>query len=53
MRKLKNILFVIIFSVIVLNSSYTAEKSPTYLDTKWTFKGLFGKFDRASLQRGI
>ena len=52
MRKLKNIFFVLIFSVIVLNSSNSAEKSPPFLETKWTFKGLFGKFDRASLQRG-
>ena len=52
MRKLKNIFFVLILSVIVLNSSYSAEKSPPFLQTKWTFKGLFGKFDRASLQRG-
>ena len=52
MRKLKNIFFVLIFSVIVLNSSNSAEKAPPFLETKWTFKGLFGKFDRASLQRG-
>ena len=52
MRKLKNIFFVLIFSVIVLNSTNSAEKSPPFLETKWTFKGLFGKFDRASLQRG-
>ena len=30
---------------------YAAEKTE-YLKTDWTFKGLFGKFDRASLQRG-
>ena len=52
MRKLKNIFFVLIFSVILLNSSNSAEKSPPFLETKWTFQGLFGKFDRASLQRG-
>ena len=52
MSKLKNIFFVLIFSIIALNSSNSAEKSPPFLETKWTFKGLFGKFDRASLQRG-
>ena len=25
---------------------------PKFLETDWTFKGLFGKYDRASLQRG-
>ena len=30
---------------------FSAEKVE-YLKTDWTFKGLFGKFDRASLQRG-
>ncbi len=32
-------------------SSYSAEKVD-YLKTNWTFKGLFGKFDRGALQRG-
>ena len=32
-------------------SSNAAEKIE-YLKTEWSFKGLFGKFDRASLQRG-
>ena len=32
-------------------SAYSAEKVE-YLKTHWSFKGLFGKFDRASLQRG-
>ena len=31
--------------------SFAAEKVD-YLKTDWSFKGLFGKFDRASLQRG-
>ena len=52
MSKLKNIFLTLIFSVSVLTTSYSAEKSPPFLETKWTFKGLFGKFDRASLQRG-
>ena len=30
---------------------YAAEKVE-YLTTDWSFKGLFGKFDRAALQRG-
>ena len=45
-----------IFSVLLLicssnNLSFAAEKVD-YLKTDWSFKGLFGKFDRSSLQRG-
>ncbi len=35
--------------------NFTATKSaetPEYLKTQWSFKGLFGKFDRGALQRG-
>ena len=51
---MKNILK--LFSVIILFNVYSvnvisAEKVE-FLKTDWTFKGLFGKFDRASLQRG-
>ena len=52
MSKVKITFFTILVSLIFLNTSYSAEKSPPFLETKWTFKGLFGKFDRASLQRG-
>ena len=45
-------LFSIIIFIITSNSySFAAEKLE-YLKTDWSFKGLFGKFDRASLQRG-
>ena len=45
-------LFSIIILIIASNSySFAAEKAE-YLKTDWSFKGLFGKFDRASLQRG-
>ena len=51
---MKNILklysIIILFCVISANVS-SADKVE-YLETDWTFKGLFGKFDRASLQRG-
>ena len=51
---MKNILK--LFSIIILScltsvNVISAEKIE-YLKTDWTFKGLFGKFDRASLQRG-
>ena len=45
-----------LFSIIILLSlnSYSAisAEKVEYLNTDWSFKGLFGKFDRASLQRG-
>ena len=45
-----------IFSLTILftacfSTSYSAEKVE-YLETNWSFKGLFGKFDRGALQRG-
>ena len=41
---------IIIFFSNSLNSS--AAEKVEYLKTDWSFKGLFGKFDRGSLQRG-
>ena len=48
---LKSILIVLIFS---LNSNYSngSESSHKLLSPSWSFKGFFGKFDKASLQRG-
>ena len=48
--------FIKIYSVIILFllgtlNLYAAEKVE-YLKTDWSFKGLFGKFDRSALQRG-
>jgi ubiquinol-cytochrome c reductase cytochrome c1 subunit len=48
--------FIKLFSILVLffftvTQSHSAEKVD-YLKTDWSFKGLFGKFDRSSLQRG-
>ena len=44
---------ILIFSIFSLYNlqAFAAEKVD-YLKTDWSFKGLFGKFDRASLQRG-
>ena len=44
--------FSIIFLVISFSSQSIAAEKVDYLKTDWSFKGLFGKFDRASLQRG-
>jgi len=42
-----------IITIIIVSNSYTfAAEKIEYLKTDWSFKGLFGKFDRASLQRG-
>jgi len=50
----KNILKII--SIIILfcvtSANVISAEKVEYLKTDWTFKGLFGKFDRASLQRG-
>jgi ubiquinol-cytochrome c reductase cytochrome c1 subunit len=44
---------ILILSFFSLNSAQTfAAEKVDYLKTDWSFKGLFGKFDRASLQRG-
>ena len=48
--------FLKIFSLIILFSglslSTQAAEKVEYLKTDWSFKGLFGKFDRGALQRG-
>ena len=47
----KSILFLTFFVIYGLNS-IAAEKSHELLSPGWSFKGFFGKFDRAQLQRG-
>ena len=47
----KSFLFSIIFLFYAFNS-IAAEQSSKLLDPGWSFKGFFGKFDRAQLQRG-
>ncbi len=51
MKNFLKILSLIILLVGAPFNSYSADKVE-YLKTDWTFKGLFGKFDRSSLQRG-
>ena len=48
---LKNIIFLIFISVIS-SPVYSEEKNVDLLEINWSFKGLFGTFDRSSLQRG-
>ena len=43
---------VIFFLAIFFGQKTFAEETKKLLSTDWSFKGYFGKFDRASLQRG-
>ena len=43
-------LILILFFSLLINTN--AAEKVQYLKTDWSFKGLFGKFDRGSLQRG-
>ena len=51
MRILKSLLLVLVISIYSYNGT-AAERSHELLNPGWSFKGFFGKFDRASLQRG-
>ena len=52
MRKFFKIIYIFIFFIFFGFNSIAAEKTSELLSTEWSFKGFFGKFDRASLQRG-
>ena len=51
MKKIIKIFYLISLAILV-NPQLNAAEKVNFLETDWTFKGLFGKFDRASLQRG-
>ena len=51
MKKFLKLFFYTLFLISFLPQAYAAEKVE-YLTTDWSFKGLFGKFDRSALQRG-
>ena len=44
--------FLIIFLALVPFSVFSEEKKVDFIETNWSFSGLFGTFDRSSLQRG-
>jgi ubiquinol-cytochrome c reductase cytochrome c1 subunit len=50
-KNLIKLFYIISFFILATAHSLSAEKVD-YLKTDWSFKGLFGKFDRGSLQRG-
>ena len=50
-----NIFFKIIFIIFLIginNAAYSDENKTELIETNWSFNGVFGTFDRASLQRG-
>ena len=51
MKNLLNLLSILILFFFTTTHSNSAETAK-FLKTDWSFKGLFGKFDRGSLQRG-
>jgi len=55
LERLNNIvakIFLIIFIIGFNNSSYSSEERAEFIKNNWSFDGVFGTFDRASLQRG-
>tara|TARA_Y100000590_G_scaffold370887_1_gene433006 strand:+ start:105 stop:887 length:783 start_codon:yes stop_codon:yes gene_type:complete len=52
MKNLSKIFFLLIIITINSSAAKSAEDSKELLNPDWSFKGYFGKFDRASLQRG-
>ena len=52
MLDLLNRVILTIFLSMVSFSSFAEEVNTNYLKTNWTFSGIFGTFDRSSLQRG-
>ena len=52
MLALLNRIILIIFISTVPFLVYAEETNTDYAKTNWSFKGIFGTFDRASLQRG-
>ena len=49
----KNFFFIFCFTVLFSSNLSSAEDAAKPIEVDWSFKGLAGKFDRASLQRGF
>ena len=52
LNKFTNNFIITIFLSIVPFAVFSEEKNINLIETNWSFDGLFGTFDRASLQRG-
>ena len=51
--KFKNLLVIFILFFASISNSFSAGGGSELLKVDWSFKGITGKFDRASLQRGF
>ena len=51
--KFKNLLVIFILFFASISNSFSAGGGGELLKVDWSFKGITGKFDRASLQRGF
>jgi len=55
LKRLNNLfakIFLTIFIIGASNSAYSEENKAELIKNNWSFEGVFGTFDRASLQRG-
>ncbi len=52
LSKFINKIFIIVFLSIMSSQVFSEEKNIDLIETDWNFEGIFGTFDRASLQRG-
>ena len=52
LNKLINKILIIFLMFVIPFSVSSEEKNISFIETDWSFEGLFGTFDRASLQRG-
>ena len=55
LKRLNNLfikVFLIIFIIGVSNLAFSEENKSKFIKNNWSFEGVFGTFDRASLQRG-
>jgi len=55
LERLNNLLAKIFLIILIIgagNSAYSEENKTEFIKNNWSFKGVFGTFDRASLQRG-
>ena len=52
LNKLLPKILLVIFIIVLSNSAHSEEKKAKLIENNWSFNGVFGTFDRASLQRG-
>jgi len=45
-------IFLVIFIIVFTNPVYSEERKTEFVKNNWSFEGVFGTFDRTSLQRG-